>query len=250
MNIGSKLKELRTNFGLSLQQVSEYIGISTDMMSKIERGERKPTIQNLKRLTICYNLHEDDLFIYYYSEEIYEMLNKMEIKNTILKEVRKKFVDEGYEYRIRNTNPLKPEKVRKKRVTMGGGNRVKGFGYYIRGNDKLSKKNRETLITRGEHYMGIINNGELDPSLTDYEIVNEWNEFFDEYGYRFPEFEKEWRKKYAKPPSQFNRVSTRKKTSDDSMTSLMDSKPFLRDFMKKPKVSGFGEEPSPDSDKK
>jgi transcriptional regulator with XRE-family HTH domain len=243
MNIGSKLKELRTNFGLSLQQVSEYIGISTDMMSKIERGDRKPTIQNLKRLTICYNLHEDDLFIYYYSEEIYEMLNKMEIKNTILKEVRKKFVDEGYEYRIRNTNPLKPEKVRKKRVTLGGRNRVKGFGYYLR-NDKLIKKQRENLIIKGDSYMGSITGGELDSSLTDIEIVGRWNEFFDEYGYRFPEFEKEWRKQYGKPPSQFNRVSTRKNTSDTPLKPIIYQSSLFGSSLNKPKVSGFGEDPT------
>jgi hypothetical protein len=31
-------------------------------------------------------------------------------------------------------------------------------------------------------------------SLTDGEIVDEWNRFFDEYGCRFPEFEEEWLK--------------------------------------------------------
>jgi transcriptional regulator with XRE-family HTH domain len=155
MNIGSKLKEIRTNFGFSLQRVSKYIGISTDMMSKIERGDRNPTVEMLKRLTLCYNLHEDDLLIYYYSEQVYELLDKIEIRYDVLKVVKKKFVDEGYEYRIRNTNPLKPEKVRKKRVTLGGRNRVKGFGYYLR-NDKLSKKQRDTLISKGENYMSRI----------------------------------------------------------------------------------------------
>jgi hypothetical protein len=43
-----------------------------------------------------------------------------------------------------HTNLFKPEKVRKKRVTLGGGNRVKGFGYYIGKNKKLSKNNERT----------------------------------------------------------------------------------------------------------
>jgi len=34
--------------------------------------------------------------------------------------LKKKIEDEEYEYPIRNTNPLKPEKVQKKRVTLGG----------------------------------------------------------------------------------------------------------------------------------
>jgi transcriptional regulator with XRE-family HTH domain len=234
MNIGSKLKELRTNWGKTLDEVSRYIGISTDMMSKIERGERKPTVEVLKKLTLYYNLHEDDLLIYYYSEEVYGLLEKVEIRNTIIKEVKKKFEDDGYEYRIRNINPLKPEKVRKKRVTKNGLNRVRGFGFYIQNNDKLSKKNRDILLTRGEHYMGIIH-GELDSSLTDLEIVDDWNRFFQEYGFRFPEFENEWIKVYGKPSSDSK--PTRRKKSDKEFTPPKSFSDFLN--KKNKPISGF-----------
>jgi hypothetical protein len=46
------------------------------------------------------------------------------------------------------------------------------------------------------------------------EIVEEWNRFFDMYGYQFPEFEKEWMKGLGKPPRQYN--STKSNSSSDT----------------------------------
>lgn len=242
--IGSKLKELRKNWGLSLEEVSQYVGISTDMMSKIERGDRKPTIELLKKLTIHYNLHEDDLLIYFYTEELYETLKRVELKSTIVKELRKKVADDGYEYRIRNTNPLKPEHVRKKRVTLGGLNRVRGFGYYIQKNDKLSKKNRETLLHDGSVMMEELIGGELDSTHTDMELLEHWNDFFQQYGYRFPQFEKEWIRVYGKQPKQSKRTKVEEPT-DKPFKPFEYKSSIFNSFLNKPKVSGFGEERTP-----
>ena len=38
----------------------------------------------------------------------------------------------------------------------------------------------------------------LDSSLTDLEIIEQWNNFFDQYGYRFPEFEDKWMREFAR----------------------------------------------------
>lgn len=241
MNFGSTLREIRKNWGKSIEEVSRYIGISTDMMSKIERGERKPTLKVIKKLTLYYNLHEDDLKILFYTEEIIGLLDGVEIKNLIVKEVRKWLNDPNHRYRVRNTNPLKPEKVPKKRIFLGGGTRVRGFGFYLR-NDKLIRRERDILLTQSEHYIGIIEHegtgrnipihkrrGELDSSLTDLEIVGDWNDFFQEHGHRFPEFEKESLKVYGKPPTDYK--PTRKKKSDTEFTPPK----FVIDFLNKKK---------------
>jgi hypothetical protein len=100
-----------------------------------------------------------------------------------------------------------------------------------------------------ENYMGVIDqemlhndmvpphrkNGELDSSLTDLEIVGDWNNFFQQHGHRFPEFEKEWLKVYGKPPKDYKPI--RRKKSDKEFTPPK----FVSDFLKKKNkpISGF-----------
>ena len=87
--------------------------------------------------------------------------------------------------------------------------KFKGFNFYIQCNGKLSKKNRKRLIIDSEGYlnevtfslpqpmeeqirMGVIS--ELDSSLTDYELLGQWNHMYDEYGYLMSEFSEQWEK--------------------------------------------------------
>ena len=88
-----------------------------------------------------------------------------------------------------------------------------GFDFYIQCNEKLSRKNRETLLTKSESYLGSIfhsipmsldekinkgiSNG-LDGSLTDLELLDEWNSMYERYGYLIPDFKDKWEKKFLK----------------------------------------------------
>jgi hypothetical protein len=88
-----------------------------------------------------------------------------------------------------------------------------GFDFYIQCNEKLSRKNRETLLTKSEKYLGSIfhslpmsldekinkgiSNG-LDGSLTDLELLDEWNSIYERYGYLIPDFKDKWEKKSLK----------------------------------------------------
>ncbi|SMO32358.1 helix-turn-helix domain-containing protein [Melghirimyces algeriensis] len=47
MNIGQRLKQYRLQKGYSLQALSDRSGVSRSMLSKIERGEKNPTINLL-----------------------------------------------------------------------------------------------------------------------------------------------------------------------------------------------------------
>lgn len=88
--------------------------------------------------------------------------------------------------------------------------KVKGFGYYLMSNDKLSKTNRENFITQGNIYISDIIEGlklsgsddviskgipgELDPKLTDWELMDIFNDLYDKYGYLIPQFKEKWEK--------------------------------------------------------
>ncbi len=97
-----------------------------------------------------------------------------------------------------------------------------GFDFYLQCNEKLSRKNRETLLSKSEHYLGSIyhtlpmsledklNKGisdELDGSLTDLELLEEWNSIYERYGYLIPELKDKWEKKYNKDFQSSNKSS-------------------------------------------
>jgi len=87
--------------------------------------------------------------------------------------------------------------------------KFKGFNFYIQCNEKLKQSNRERLLRESEIHlnevtsslpqpieeqirMGVID--ELDPSLTDYELLEQWNKMYNEYGYLMSGFSEQWEK--------------------------------------------------------
>ena len=87
--------------------------------------------------------------------------------------------------------------------------KFKGFNFYIQCNEKLSRSNRERLLKESEVHlnevtsslplpieqqirMGVID--ELDSSLSDYELLEQWNGMYEEYGYLMSEFSEQWEK--------------------------------------------------------
>jgi hypothetical protein len=96
-----------------------------------------------------------------------------------------------------------------------------GFDFYIQCNEKLSRKNRETLLTKSENYLSSIyhllpisleekiNRGisnELDCGLTDLELLDEWNSMYERYGYLIPELKEKWEKRYLKEVQPSNKI--------------------------------------------
>jgi hypothetical protein len=87
--------------------------------------------------------------------------------------------------------------------------KFKGFNFYIQGNDKLSKKNRKRLLKESEVHLNEvtssltqtveeqIRNGiisELDSTLTDFELLDDWNLMYDKFGYLMSKFRDQWEK--------------------------------------------------------
>lgn len=53
--IGSVLKEARKNCALSLKDVEKSTGITDSRLSRIENAAKCPSIDDIQKLSICYN---------------------------------------------------------------------------------------------------------------------------------------------------------------------------------------------------
>ena len=113
--------------------------------------------------------------------------------------------------------------------------KFKGFNFYIQCNEKLKQSNRERLLRESEIHlnevtsslpqpieeqirMGVID--ELDSSLTDYELLEQWNKMYDEYGYLMSEFSEQWEKEMMGKGSVKEKKPTIIQTLTDEIASL------------------------------
>jgi transcriptional regulator with XRE-family HTH domain len=76
--LGDILKNSREEKNLILRKVAAEVDVDQSLISKFEKNERRPTMEQLKRLAKFYNLSETQLVINWYSEKIAE-----ELKNTV-----------------------------------------------------------------------------------------------------------------------------------------------------------------------
>lgn len=68
--LGQYLRKLRKQKEETLHQVSRGADIDSPLLSKIERGERLPTIEQLKRLANYYGVSEANLKVMHTAEKI------------------------------------------------------------------------------------------------------------------------------------------------------------------------------------
>jgi transcriptional regulator with XRE-family HTH domain len=69
-DLGQQFRELRNKKGETLHQVSKGTDIDSPMLSKIERGERMPTLEQLKKLSRYFKVSEADLKVMHTAEKI------------------------------------------------------------------------------------------------------------------------------------------------------------------------------------
>jgi len=60
-SVGPRLKRLRNRTGATLQQLAEQTGISVSTLSRLESGQRRPTLELLLPLAKAYQVSLDDL---------------------------------------------------------------------------------------------------------------------------------------------------------------------------------------------
>jgi transcriptional regulator with XRE-family HTH domain len=76
-NLGETLRELRENKQLPLRTVAAYLDIDPAIMSRIERGQRKASREQVTKLAAYFNVSEDELIIAWLSDKVvYELADE------------------------------------------------------------------------------------------------------------------------------------------------------------------------------
>jgi transcriptional regulator with XRE-family HTH domain len=88
--LGDILKCAREEKDLILRKVAAEVDIDQSLISKFEKNDRKPTMQQIVRLAKFYKLSESELVINWYSEKIAEELQYTESTSEILKVAEEK----------------------------------------------------------------------------------------------------------------------------------------------------------------
>ena len=75
--IGQVFRRLRESRNLPLRKVAAQLDIDQAVLSKIERGIRTATRDQVKKIARIFGIEEDDLLAQYYSDRIaYEIANE------------------------------------------------------------------------------------------------------------------------------------------------------------------------------
>jgi transcriptional regulator with XRE-family HTH domain len=73
-NFGDSIRKLREDKELPLRTVAAYLDIDQAILSKIERGQRKPSREQVVKLAEYYKVKENDLLIAWLSDKlVYEV---------------------------------------------------------------------------------------------------------------------------------------------------------------------------------
>jgi transcriptional regulator with XRE-family HTH domain len=88
--IGELIKESRDKNGLLLRQVAAEIEIDTALLSKIERGERMPTKDQVIRLAKFYRTNENEFLVAYLSDKLVSGLQNEKYALSALQEAERK----------------------------------------------------------------------------------------------------------------------------------------------------------------
>lgn len=99
LSIGEQIRKLREDQGLPLRKVAAELDIDQSILSKIERGERKASKDQIVQIAKIFNVDEKNLLINYLSDKVlYELINE-DLASDALKVAEKKI-----KYMTKNQN--------------------------------------------------------------------------------------------------------------------------------------------------
>jgi len=87
---GEIIREEREKKGMLLRQLASQMDIDASILSKIERGERKATKEQIIKLAEILSLNKNQLLIQYLSEKIAYEIADEDVANQTLKAAEKK----------------------------------------------------------------------------------------------------------------------------------------------------------------
>ncbi len=84
-SLGEKLRELRAARSLLLRQVAAHLEVDPSFLSKIERGDKKPTREQVIHMAKMYKASEKELMVSYLSERVFYQVEDEELAIEALK---------------------------------------------------------------------------------------------------------------------------------------------------------------------
>ena len=73
-SLGEKIRTIREAKSLLLRQVAAYLEIDTALISKIERGERRLTREQVIKLAKFYNVTDEELLTLWLSDKLLDTI--------------------------------------------------------------------------------------------------------------------------------------------------------------------------------
>lgn len=89
-NLSELLKLRREEKALLLREVASKIDVDTALISKIENKDRRPTKEQLKKLSVTLEMDFDKLLTLWYAEKFYEEIKHETNASKILRVLSKK----------------------------------------------------------------------------------------------------------------------------------------------------------------
>ena len=89
-NIGSLIRDLRINKGYPLRKVAAFLDIDQAVLSKIERGKRKVSKQQVIKLAGFFGYDEKEMLVTYFSDLIISQIGDEEYASEALMAAEKK----------------------------------------------------------------------------------------------------------------------------------------------------------------
>lgn len=92
LSIGEQIRKLREDQGLPLRKVAAELDIDQSILSKIERGERKASKEQIIMIAKIFNVDEKELLINYLSDRVLYNLKDEVLAIDVLKVAEKKII--------------------------------------------------------------------------------------------------------------------------------------------------------------
>jgi transcriptional regulator with XRE-family HTH domain len=99
LSIGEQMRKLREDQGLPLRKVAAELDIDQSILSKIERGERKASKEQIIQIARIFKVDEKELLINYLSDRVLYDLKDEDLATDALKVAEKKI-----KYMTKNQN--------------------------------------------------------------------------------------------------------------------------------------------------
>jgi HTH-type transcriptional regulator, competence development regulator len=99
LSIGKQIRKLREDMGLPLRKVAAELDIDQSILSKIERGERRASKEQIIRIAKIFEVNEKELLINYLSDKVLYELRDEDLLTEVLKAAENKI-----QYQTRNRN--------------------------------------------------------------------------------------------------------------------------------------------------